>query len=262
MSRIRSNELGRVVGHVARGLDRLGQEPLAQVVANGRHRHAGRAPPARRSSGASPAARPPGRCSAGAIARTCCPARRPASASGSARRPRRSRPAPRSPRLPNPASRSTSSVCSPSAGAGRVDVAGRARELDRQARAGAPGRARGCSSSTTISRSRTSSESSASSRSRTGSIIASCSSLNARHSSRVRERKMSATSRQASEPGRSNCLLDQVGAPDPLAEGPPELRLQRPAGDPAIGSLVRVVAEEAAVELSRRRAPGPDPSQR
>ena len=38
----------------------------------------------------------------------------------------------------------------------------------------------------------------------------SCSSLNARHSSRVRARKTSATSRQASEPGRSNCLLDQV----------------------------------------------------
>jgi hypothetical protein len=57
----------------------------------------------------------------------------------------------------------------------------------------------------------TSSESSASSRSRTGSMQQSCSSLKASHSSRVRERKTSATSRQA-RAGRLELLLDQSGA--------------------------------------------------
>ena len=36
------DELRRVVGHVAARLDRLRQQALAQVVAHGRHRHAGR----------------------------------------------------------------------------------------------------------------------------------------------------------------------------------------------------------------------------
>ena len=44
----------------------------------------------------------------------------------------------------------------------------------------------------------------------------SCSSLKARHSSRVRERKTSATSRQASEPGASNCFSIRSGRPTPL----------------------------------------------
>ena len=107
----------------------------------------------------------------------------------------------------------------------------------------------GCSISTTISRARTSSESSASSRSRTGSMQQSCSSLKASHSSRVRERKTSATSRQASEPGASNCFSIRSGRPTPLQKRGPELRLQRPAADPAVGGLVGQVAEQAAGEL-------------
>ena len=43
----------------------------------------------------------------------------------------------------------------------------------------------------------------------------SCSSLNASHSSFVRPRKTSATSRQPSEPGRRELVLDQVLAADP-----------------------------------------------
>ena len=43
----------------------------------------------------------------------------------------------------------------------------------------------------------------------------SCSSLNAFHSSRLRERKTSATSRQASEPGASNCYSIRSGRSTP-----------------------------------------------
>ena len=106
-------------------------------------------------------------------------------------------------------------MCSPKAGAGRVGSPG-----VRLIFTGTPSwrtvPSSGCSISTTISRARTSSESSASSRSRTGSMQQSCSSLKASHSSRVRERKTSATSRQASEPGASNCYSIRSGRPTPL----------------------------------------------
>ena len=106
-------------------------------------------------------------------------------------------------------------MCSPKAGAGRVGSPG-----VRLIFTGTPSWRivpnPGCSSSTTIRRARTSSESSASSTSSTGSTQQSCSSLNARHSSRVRERKTSAISLQASEPGASNWDSIRSGRSTPL----------------------------------------------
>ena len=77
----------------------------------------------------------------------------------------------------------------------------------------------------------------------------SCSSLKAFHSSRVRERKTSATSLPGLGAGRLELHLDQVGPLDPVAEGGPELRLQRAAADPAVARLVGQVTEQAAGEL-------------
>ena len=56
---------------------------------------------------------------------------------------------------------------------------------------------------------------------------------------------------------RLELLLDQVGAIDAVAEGGPELRLERPAGDPAVGRLVGQVADEPAGQLLARRAAAP-----
>ena len=105
-------------------------------------------------------------------------------------------------------------MCSPSAGAGAWTVPG-VRDIFTGTPSWRTGPIPGCSHSTTISRSRTSPESRASSRSSTGSIIASCSSLNAFHSDRVRERKISAISAQASEPVGSYCLEVRSSRPTP-----------------------------------------------
>ena len=150
-----------------------------------------------------------------------------------------------------------------------VVVAGRGQDLARVlARAGPPRRtapgvaesltgnpsprtapAPGCSKDSTISRARTSSESSASSSSSTGSRQQSCSAAKASHSARVRRAKIDSTSAWAAEPGGSNWRLDEVLAPDARAPRAPELRLERPERDPAVGAPVGPVAEERPAEL-------------
>ena len=243
MSWMRSTNSARVVGHVARGLDRLGQQPLAQVVLDragadaarvGQLAHLSRpfaltAGRGRRSQVAGHARNVPG-----------CRRRAGHGAGLLQRRDVLGRVA---------RAASTSSVCSPSAGPGASYLAG-----VRDSLIGMPscftGPAPGWSSSTTISRARTSSESSASSRSRTGSRQQSCSAANAcplgRACARGRSRSTSAC---ASRAGRLELLLDQVLAPDAAAPRLPELRLERAERDPAVAARVGPIADEPAREL-------------
>ena len=57
--------------------------------------------------------------------------------------------------------------------------------------------------------------------------------------------------------GRLELLLDQVGPVDPVAEGGPELRLQRAAGDPAVGSPRRAGSRAGRRRAAARRAAAP-----
>ncbi len=60
--------------------------------------------------------------------------------------------------------------------------------------------------------------------------------------------KISLTCACASEPGRSNCIAISSSRPDASAPRLPELRLQRPQRHPAVGALVRAVADQRARE--------------
>ena len=130
----------------------------------------------------------------------------------------------------------------------RARVAGRAVELDRQAELAHGRSAPGWSSSTTISRARTSSESSASSSSSTGSRQQSCSAANASHSARVRSRKIASTCACASEPGASNCCAIRSSRPTPRHHACQNFGSSAPQRDPAVGALVRAVADQRAGE--------------
>ena len=162
---------------------------------------------------------------------------------------------------PKPAAASTSSVCSPSAGTGRpVGIGRRAAELDRRpeqpdrlARRRAA-RARPPSPAPPPALTRAPRRESS-----TGSRQQSCSEANvapllagaagedlAHRAMRVRARRVEG-------------VVEQVLAPDALAPGPPELRLERAQRHVAVGAAVRPVARERAGQLelaAPRRAPG------
>ena len=247
MRRIRSTNVRRVVGHVARRAHDLGavaEQPLAQVVldrpgadarALGELAH----PQQPRGSASAAAASltrgtTPWRPTAGppTAPDSFSAAISSSAVAGGGAAPRRC-----ARRAPGRAGGSRRPACARASPAGRAGAPAAPRPAGRARR---PSRARSTSSS-----------SSASSSSSTGSRQQSCSAANASHSARVRAAKIASTSLVRVASRALELALDQVLAPDARAPVAPELRLQRAERHLAVGAGVGPVADDPARQQLR-----------